>query len=208
MKMNQRGFTLVEGLLLGILAALVAGVGYFVYDSNKKEPQVSAPTVQQTSTTQEAKEEDSWKLVESAHKAFKIRIPDGWGITTDLDGDFIFSTTEDLTYTKGNAVEIKTVEGFGTDAPLRFTVSANNENNEFFGPGEKTKFVLNNGVEGSRSYRLETSTEEGLGPVKGEKDYEYDFSKNGKYFQVIYRILPGDTDNLEIVEKAIKTLEF
>jgi type II secretory pathway pseudopilin PulG len=36
MKHNQKGFSLIEGLLLVIAIALVAGVGYYVYSSNKK----------------------------------------------------------------------------------------------------------------------------------------------------------------------------
>lgn len=35
MKLNSRGFTLVEGLLIVIAISLVTGVGYYVYNSNK-----------------------------------------------------------------------------------------------------------------------------------------------------------------------------
>jgi hypothetical protein len=38
-KFNQKGFTLIEGLLIVIALSLVVGIGYYVYNSNKNTPQ-------------------------------------------------------------------------------------------------------------------------------------------------------------------------
>lgn len=42
---NQSGFGLIEGLLIVIALTLVVGVGYYVYNANQKEPEVSSSSI-------------------------------------------------------------------------------------------------------------------------------------------------------------------
>lgn len=44
MKLNKKGFTLVEVLLVIIALSLIVGVGFYVYNSNKEDPQASSDT--------------------------------------------------------------------------------------------------------------------------------------------------------------------
>jgi hypothetical protein len=48
MRLNQKGFSALEGLLIFIVIALLAGIGWYVWDQNKKEEQKqsAAPTTQ------------------------------------------------------------------------------------------------------------------------------------------------------------------
>ena len=43
---NQKGFGLVEGLLIVIVLTLVVGVGFYVYNANKEDPQISNSSIQ------------------------------------------------------------------------------------------------------------------------------------------------------------------
>lgn len=51
-KLSQKGFTLVEGLLIIIALALVVGVGYYVYNTQKKNdnPKSAVTATKQTKT--------------------------------------------------------------------------------------------------------------------------------------------------------------
>ncbi len=42
-KLNQKGFGVVEGLLIVVVVALVGVVGWLVYDRQKTEPKTDAP---------------------------------------------------------------------------------------------------------------------------------------------------------------------
>ena len=56
---NQKGFGLIEGLLIVIALTLVVGVGYYVYNANKEDPKISDSSIQHKESTTEQKNEDT-----------------------------------------------------------------------------------------------------------------------------------------------------
>lgn len=56
-KLNSKGFTAVEGILIFVVVVLIAGVGYYVYNQSQKKDETSQP--QSSTTTQTTDTEDN-----------------------------------------------------------------------------------------------------------------------------------------------------
>lgn len=210
-KLNQRGFSLVEGLLVVIAVALISFVGFYVYNANKDSKNThdnSSSVVKENKAedTQTKDEAESWQQVTSGKGAFKLKVPDGWKLNNDPAQDLILSSTDpaDITYKKGQKPVISNNEVPGSDAPHRFSVTVLNEGSQN-NQGTNSEFVLTSGQKGTKNV---DEYEDMLGDAGLIKSHIYTFEKNGKFYVVSYSILPSDTDNTEIVEKAIRTLQF
>lgn len=216
MKNDQNGFGFIEGLLVVIVVTLVGISGYYIYNANKAADKSSDKRDASTAANnmeQESKpsESDSWKLVESGKKAFKLRIPDGWTVNNDPENDNILAIkkTDIMTYQKGTPAVVTTNIIGGSDNLYRFTVFAADQKNVSSDNQKQEKIVTNSGLAGEKSVYIQTEDLEGLGNLgKGGKSYTYQFEKNNKYVIARYLVVAGETDNVEIVEKAIKTLEL
>jgi hypothetical protein len=86
MKLNQRGFTLIEGLLVIIALTLISGVGYYVYDKQSDGGnQESKPTVTafKDAPTQSPEEKTSipegWIEYKGNDLGFSFAYPSEWG---------------------------------------------------------------------------------------------------------------------------------
>lgn len=65
MKLDNRGFTLIEGLLIVIALTLMSGVGYYVYDANKdKKPAKSTQDTSRSESEQPKAENSDQQLTE------------------------------------------------------------------------------------------------------------------------------------------------
>lgn len=95
-KMLDKGFSAVEGLLLVVLVALIAGVGFFVYRQSQKQDETSKP---QLSVQRSAS-------VEHANTSLKILLIPELDVKVDLAGadasKLVYVTSEDK-----NKVELK-----------------------------------------------------------------------------------------------------
>ena len=94
-KLNQKGFGIVEGLLIFVAVALIAGTGYYVYKqsqnndkaqssvevANKKEAVVTPPT--KTSTTK-ADPYDGYVVIKEW--GIKIKLADADKVTYSMSG--------------------------------------------------------------------------------------------------------------------------
>lgn len=69
---RQDGFGAVEILLVIVLIALVAGVGWYVWQTNQKK----AVTTQTTTTTQQTTAQPAGTAVDEEH--YSITLPEGW----------------------------------------------------------------------------------------------------------------------------------
>jgi hypothetical protein len=227
-KMNQKGFGAVEAFLILVIIGIIGGAGWYVMkanknidDTNKKtitigtsaltgKPKSSSPIVQKSIP----KDSDNWLLVESTGNKYKLNIPDGWKLTKDTSSDQIVSSTDpnDITYSKGTKATITTREFGGTDAPLRFIIFTADAPIKFIGSTPtQSEFINDAGIKGSKYFETHGPREAndiGPGPIEGQKSYDYEFLNKGKYVRAEYQILPGDPNNLQYVELALKTLKF
>lgn len=93
MRRNQNGFSVVEGLLIFIIIAIIAGVGWYVRDSNKKTNDIlnsadksSSPVARSTINKKETKTEAQYLVV----KEWGIKMPLSSPIT---DAYYVVSTS-------------------------------------------------------------------------------------------------------------------
>ena len=68
MKLNQKGITLIEGLLVVIVLTLVAAVGFYVYSANKDK----ATNAKTTSASEATKQVETKKTAPSLDKAVAV----------------------------------------------------------------------------------------------------------------------------------------
>jgi hypothetical protein len=114
MKNNQKGFSVVEGLLVVIVLTLLGGVGYYVYESNqdnnaqkKSENSVVNKPSGQNSTTKEntiANEpiNPSWKTYTSSTQKISFEYPDGWFVREDSETNRIYVSNHQGEFNKAN----------------------------------------------------------------------------------------------------------
>jgi type II secretory pathway pseudopilin PulG len=101
-KLNQKGFTLVEALLVIIAVALVVFVGYYVWHSqkdNNKQATETSKTSQKTSPDQSSKAKNQ-KYVTISEWGIKSPYSGKLNITykleTDMAAQYVYFTTDDL----------------------------------------------------------------------------------------------------------------
>lgn len=71
---NQKGFAAIEIILIVIIVGMIGGVGYFVYNANKKTSNESNNT---TIAKQEDKDNSYSKEIKTVD-GFKYNVPSGW----------------------------------------------------------------------------------------------------------------------------------
>jgi prepilin-type N-terminal cleavage/methylation domain-containing protein len=92
---DQKGFTLVEVLLVVIALTLIVGVGAYVYKSNKDSGDSGTPAVHKSAAANSEKPADptaDWTAYTSKSGKFSLRYPKSWVTASnpDLCADGIF----------------------------------------------------------------------------------------------------------------------
>ncbi len=94
-KLNQKGFGAIEGLLIFIIVALIGGAGFYVYQSNKSNPDNAKSDGQRVedeetekapSTSIEKDEYASWRTYKDTKFGFSFKYPNNWS-TKEVDND-------------------------------------------------------------------------------------------------------------------------
>lgn len=217
-KLHNKGFTVVEVLLLVVLVALVAGIGYYIYTQSQKQDETSKPqssaqqSIKKYKTT-DCETKDGMNGQRLANQGiFSMCVLNGWEATIDLEQNELV-VSEPGAYDKEQAAVVN-VEVIGGKDGLGNGLTVFLSSNDNLGWAEddatKTDFKLGNGKTGTRYFtEYGPQTGEGIGPTEGDMVYEYVFSVGGgSYVHAAYTIPKGDKDEVETVEAALKTLEF
>lgn len=214
MKMNEKGFSLVEFLLVVLVVSFIGFAGWYVFDSRSKNKSVpnSSPTtteskIQQSDDTNPEttrKDETSeWFLYKSPNDEYQMKLVDGWEMTRHVDSSAIVSF-KPLTYKPGIKATVTVIEG-GRGGPFPLYVNLSKESPSVRGKLQG-EVKTDSGLVGQKYQFTETSDEAVHDIQQGEKEYSYHFNKNGKYITIVHAIYGDSKDNTEYVEKAIKTL--
>jgi hypothetical protein len=153
----------------------------------------------------------NWLLYTSPGKEFSIRIADGWHLIHPSHGiTLVGFNVDDITYRQGVKAQVEVQDG-GRDGPIPFEllVVGKDGYDKLSTSGDKaTGFQTNQGLTVEKYVYTQTSEAEGPGLPKGGRAYEYVISNDSKSIVVYHDESPGDPNNIEMVEKVVKTLEL
>ncbi len=76
MELNQRGFSLIEGLLIVIALTLIGGVGFYVVSANKDDKNEAPTSSERTQPTESKVVEKKVEYIEFKDLGFKIKKTD------------------------------------------------------------------------------------------------------------------------------------
>lgn len=218
MRVNQRGFGVLQLILLIVLVGIIGGTGAYVYkaqkDTKKSLDNTSqnldqiAHDKQEGAAEDTAKEEDSWTLFEASDKAYSVRIPDGWQGVALNDNVFVLDASK-LVYKQGTKAQIEVLSDGGWDGPSPFMLYFPRQNydqivHEGVAEGDIT---TDSGLVVHKYKYVETKDPEAIGYAKGSTVYNYYFDAPGKYIQVGHVFPQGGTDQSAFVERLIKTTQ-
>jgi hypothetical protein len=106
MRKNQKGFSAVEGLLIFIIVAIIAGVGWYVWDSNKKTNNIlnsadkssnATPISTKKKTTTDKTTPDpysGWKGYTNSKYGISFKYPTTWALSDESQLDPSKSATK------------------------------------------------------------------------------------------------------------------
>lgn len=158
-------------------------------------------------------------VIKSGLGGFEVTLPDGWGpVVKDKESDtlaVISNKQPDLGW--GKKVEVTEVDGFGTDAPIFFSIRLADAGTFAPPQGEGQEFTFSNNknpIKGTRYTYVypkdELLGDEGVGMgarLAGDRDYTYVVSAGDKELRVFYRIYGSDPRNLvETVEEIVQRI--
>jgi prepilin-type N-terminal cleavage/methylation domain-containing protein len=143
MKANQKGFSVVEVLIVIVVVGLLGAVGWFIYDRQKDKTSDSTATTSttKTSTTPQTNETvdpyKDWQLYCDTRAKSCLKYPQGWNLEygasintqlTSPDAKLAKFSDSDQKYPTGQyAVQIHlgdTDSAYGTSAPFSFTTTS------------------------------------------------------------------------------------
>jgi Tfp pilus assembly protein PilE len=221
-KNDEKGFAVLESVLIVVIVAALVGVGAYVWHAQKQtnatlnaasksaqsSPEKSAA---RKKTAQSSDETASWLLYESPGKKYTIRLADGWKLQRYQNSDSLYTfDSKDLIPVPGTKAVVTSVEGGrdGTAVGLFISYIDGGGTTNYKNP--LPSFSTNDGVEVSVYTEVGTSETDGLGGLPpGATGYQYIVKSAGSAFvQVTYGFNASDTDYHTTVEKVLKTLHF
>lgn len=209
---DQKGFTLIEGLLVVIALALVTGVGFYVINANKdkKDDTVTSASTSKTSekTKSVADPTSDWAPYTSTSGKFSLKYPKAWATAThpELCADGIFMLG-------GNSASVGKCasDDFG-----QMTVTWRSDravcgdlNSDAWTQNSK-ETVTASGVSGTRIVATAKAPGQGLGSVpEGTATVQYCFVNNGTTYIADYTQLSTYPNVLNDFNTMVtKTLKF
>lgn len=230
MKTNQKGFSVVEVLIIVVVVGLVGTVGWLVYDRQKSnKTDTRSPTTNTNQQQGEPKEEAqqpvsdetaNWRVITSGQGKFTFKAPDGWKFVNCTDADWVY-----VRY-----------EGDANDTSLEYQQSkpVNEVKQQCGGFGDIIKFSIERfNADGSSSRGVRapdpivggTAITTGSG-IKGQKkcdetrskpfnnapaiikNCQYSFATNNSQVWLNYQLLEGNKDRTDLIEDVVKTIKF
>jgi hypothetical protein len=126
-KLNQKGFSAIEGLLILVIVAIIGGVGLYIYHANQKtnstlntasqENSATAPNVSKNATkTVSTGLYSGWSQYCSSHEKACFKYPDSWKSEPNCGGPCTDFDAVNVTSPKGTVVSFTSAEaGVGGD---------------------------------------------------------------------------------------------
>lgn len=219
MKQNQKGFSAVEALLVLVILALIGGVGYYVYKSrqeaNKSQDNANKSSLEISQAAKKeaekkpADETEGWLLYKPPTNEYEIRLPDGWKLErTEKAPHLAAAGMSSIVYKAGTKAVVTEVEGGRDYGSLAFSLAVYKASEGSAPRGsEVKKFNTSQGLVITQWLFEQTAEPEGIDIPKGAKEYRYELTAKDKKISFTHDVLPGETAQTDLIEKAIKTLQ-
>lgn len=211
MKINQKGFTLIEGLLTVLVIAFISFVGWYVWNSNQdKNNSTKSDTSDYVSIKSEKATDptEDWITYHTDVGKFTVKYPKEWVTSPNKDAcdETLLLLGADsgsvghCNSDSGGQIIISSTDGVQPAS----SYSADNYKDI------TSKNVTVQGVKGTRqSGTVKADPEFGIGPPAGTKEVLYVFVTNGKTYTLNYIQQPSFKDVLSDFELLVtKTLKF
>lgn len=216
MNINQKGFGIVEVLIVVVILGLIGGTGWYVTQAKNKANQTldSASSAQTNPQKTEKKEEATkdetadWTIYETPQNEYSFKVADGWKLYKKQDSNESFFSRTSLALQLGTKGEVLPFQSFGhgeAGCGLYWDwakLSKQDYDEAVARSDEYTdKIFTSSGVEVKKS----------AGPGQGLYDastkvYSYFLAKNLQTINIGYAVCAGETDHNDVVEKVIKTI--
>jgi len=119
MKQQQKGFTLIETLLVLTLVALIGLAGWYVWSKNQEDKTPTSDTKKQTHTAKKQSVLDENNVLRLASDSVALTLPEKWTYEVDTEGYCPMSATGDVDCIEGAWVlpdeKLPTIYGSGTE---------------------------------------------------------------------------------------------
>lgn len=216
---KQSGFTLVEGLLIVLIIAVVSFAGYYVWQKQNSSDDAeidSAPTSQNSQIDENQQIEEStstddidisadWVRLTSGNNGFSIKIANGMTGFNDSTSDFIIVRS----YSADNSVaSIEDVAGYGSDAHSVLSIYYAVDSQSFSSTEKldfkEVAFTTSAGVTGvKQTFKTPYSPPcEGPGCYVGTEYTNYEIKNNntGKTAYIVYSRRMLNTETAKIFD--------
>jgi len=212
MKVNQKGFSVVEILIVIVVVGLLGAVGWVVYDRQNSKNDSAQSTVQQENQAKQPTADDNkeaekklsanWLLRQSSSAS--IRIPDGFNFLTNAGEDFDLWLPDQpqgtLVYKEGTLAKV--VGEPHKHFELGLIVSYNKEG--FNDRGTKVKELKTySGLNVVVKLFEQTTDPDGVDFPKGAKHLKYTVTKGEQRINIDYVYL--GSGYVEAIEEMVKT---
>lgn len=218
---RQKGFGMVEILIVIVVVGLLGTIGWLVYDRQKNNkvdrPQQSSNQVQPTATTEKqttsTTPSDSWLKYTSQNNKYSLAIPDGWHLESIKGEDDLSAwDTKNISFVAGTRAKVDTVGGGRDGSSIAFSLIYNYKTNEKSGFSDRLKkiktYTTTNGVTVDKYSRTQTNEPEDRDIPKGTTEFVYRLTHNGVVIHIKHDVLLGETDQTQHIEDAIATLKI
>lgn len=210
---TQRGFSVMEVLIVLLVVAILALGGWYAFSKMKdKAPAKSTTSTQPKGQSAEEEQEQAIstaKWLVQADDDYEVKIPDGWKLHRNSEsGSMIEACDTCLAYTAGAKATIESSQQ-SHEGPFRFFFKkpASETETDFYGSYQKIGTAEAKNLTGNTYYRDVSNDPESSYP-EGTKVYGYGFTKGENIIFINYAIFPGDTNQLDLVVKMIGELEL
>ncbi|MDR2063443.1 MAG: prepilin-type N-terminal cleavage/methylation domain-containing protein [Candidatus Nomurabacteria bacterium] len=200
MKKAQKGFGLIEVLLVIVIAGLIVVVSYILLNNQKDEPD------QVVENTEVKDETADWLVYEPAGKEYKFKVADGWKLYTK-EGD------DKSLYSIDSLALVSEVRGqvlpHPQDAHGEFECGLSfdwYEGDMDLPDDMPIVFSTNAGLPVNGNDKL--FLEDDYGGPAGTKSYGYRLIQGSKAISIGYAACPDNGDYHDVVEEVIKTIEI